>query len=135
MRAGRIVRGFAALALLPGLLLLPRAGAAQMMQGDRDEFLPRCGIRYPGGYERNTARVVVGLVEGMSLPDRGPVRFALRGEEETYIVLASPAWYWRDQGIPVRDGDEVRVSGSATIGRDGELYLLAREIRPGSGAW
>jgi len=131
VRAGKVVRRLLLAALLPCLL----GPAATVAAQEGDIFLPRCGIRYPGGYERHTARAVEGVVEGLTLPESGPVSFRLRSTDEVYVVLGPPSWYWRDQGIPLADGSEAGVTGSATVGRDGELYLLARELRPAGAGW
>jgi hypothetical protein len=51
---------------------------------------------------------------------------------ETYTVLASPKWFWKDLNAELPDGAEIRVRGSKTLGRDANLYFIAQMIRMGS---
>lgn len=117
---------------LPLLLCLAAVASAA-----EEEILPRCGIRYPGGFDPRTLTLAAGTVSALELPARGPVRFRLEGEGERYVVLASPSWFWREIGASLADGDRAEVLGSKALGRDGELYLVAQEIDPGDGegAW
>ena len=121
--------GFILLALLLVLTVsLPGAGAASVQEG-RDEVLPGCGICYPGGYDINTVGDVEGTIIDVQAPAQGPVRFVVAGERERWVVLAAPVWFWKSMGPRVAPGDFVTVRGSKTLGADGTLYLVAREIR------
>lgn len=93
-----------------------------------DTTLPACGIRYPGGYDPNTVGVVEGRVAAFNHPEQGPVSFRLEAAGEAYTVLAAPGWYWDEQKLKLGNGDRVRVKGSKTMGADGNLYLVSREI-------
>jgi hypothetical protein len=95
----------------------------------RDKLLEESGIRYPDGYDINTVGEVNGKVLGFSQPDQGPARFNLLTKKETYTVITSPKWYWNDLDGKVRDGDDVTVIGSKTLGKDGNLYIIAQEIK------
>jgi hypothetical protein len=125
-------------AVLPALLLLffpavflPLAlGTAQAEE--RDTVLEGSGIHYPGGFDPNTVGEVRGKAYGLSVPERGPVRFRLETGRETYTVLASPKWFWKDLNAELPDGAEIRVRGSKTLGRDSNLYIIAQRIRIGS---
>ena len=126
--------GLAPLALLLALtatLLHARTAAAQET---RDQVLPGCGICYPGGYDVNTVGEVTGSVVELQEPAEGPVRFVVAGERERWVVLASPAWFWNSAKRRLLSGDAVTVLGSKTLGADGTLYLVAREIRPAANA-
>lgn len=91
--------------------------------------LEESGIRYPGGFDPNTVGEVRGRAFGFSRPERGPVRFRLESSRETYTVLASPAWFWKDIKADFPEGAEVRVRGSKSLGKDGNLYIVAQEMR------
>jgi len=93
-----------------------------------ETVLPESGIRYPGGFDPNTVGEVQGKVSGLVVPESGPVSFNLAGERETYRVLSGPAWYWGDVSEQIADGTEVRVRGSKSLGKDGNLYIVAQEI-------
>jgi len=91
--------------------------------------LPESGIHYPGGFDPNTVGEVQGRTYGYSQSPAGPMQFRLDSGKETYRVLASPQWYWNDLGAKVPDGTEVRVRGSKSLGKDGNLYLIAQEMQ------
>jgi hypothetical protein len=99
---------------------------------DSDAVLEGSGILYPGGFDPNTVGEVRGKAYGLSVPDRGPVRFRLETGRETYTVLASPKWFWKDLGVELPEGAEIRVRGSKTLGRDEKLYVIAQKIRIGT---
>ncbi|MCL5884646.1 MAG: hypothetical protein M1377_04800 [Deltaproteobacteria bacterium] len=125
-------------AVLPALLLLfiltaflPPALETAQAQGN-DTVLEGSGIHYPGGFDPNTVGEVRGKAYGLSVPERGPVRFRLETGRETYTVLASPKWFWKDLNAELPEGMEIRVRGSKTLGRDANLYIIAQKIRIGS---
>jgi hypothetical protein len=99
---------------------------------DSDTVLEGSGIHYPGGFDPNTVGEVRGKAYGLSIPERGPVRFQLETGRETYTVLASPKWFWKDLSAEFPDGAEIRVRGSKTLGQDSKLYIIAQWIRIGS---
>jgi hypothetical protein len=103
---------------------------AQAQEGDA--VLEGSGIHYPGGFDPNTVGEVRGKAYELSVPERGPVRFRLETGKETYTVLASPKWYWKDLSAELPEGAEIRVRGSKTLGRDANLYIIAQQIRIGS---
>jgi hypothetical protein len=106
-------------------LFQPRTSQAQ----EKDVVLPESGIHYPGGFDSNTVGIVQGRAYGYSQATGGPIHFRLDSGKETYRVLASPQWYWNDLGAKIPDGTEVRVRGSKSLGKDGNLYLIAQEMR------
>jgi hypothetical protein len=96
---------------------------------DRDMVLPGSGIIYPRGYDPNTVGDVQGRISGVVIPESGPVRITLIAHKETYTILASPGWFWRDMNITNPEGMEASVRGSKTVGIDGNLYIIAQEIK------
>jgi len=99
---------------------------------EKDTVLEGSGIHYPGGFDPNTVGEVRGKAYGLSVPERGPVQFRLQTGKETYTVLASPKWFWKDLNAELPDGTEIRVRGSKTLGQDSNLYIIAQRIRIGS---
>ncbi len=116
------------------LAILPAAAIAQEPDQEREQVLPGSGIRYPLGYDTETEGVLEGRVLRVETPGRGPVILRLESSGRPVTVLTAPGWYWeRTEGKPAA-GDLVRVTGSKTLGADGELYVVAREIiRVGAG--
>jgi hypothetical protein len=96
---------------------------------EKDTVLSDSGIVYPGGYDLNTVGDIQGKITGIIIPESGPVRMTLIANQETYIVLASPNWYWKEMNATIPDGTEVSVRGSKSVGKDGNLYIIAQEIK------
>lgn len=96
---------------------------------EENTVLTQSGILYPMGYDPNTVGEVQGQVQALNRPENGPVSFQLMEGRERYIVLACPAWYWRDAGVELTEGATVIVRGSKSLGRDQKLYIVAQEIR------
>ncbi len=101
---------------------------ASSVFAEQDTILEKSGIRYPEGFDVNTVGEIRGSASGFQVPEKGPVRFTLSSKREAYTVIASPKWYWEDSEIPMQDGLEVRVIGSKTLGKDGNLYVVAQEL-------
>ena len=95
----------------------------------KDQTLEQSGILYPGGFDQNTVGEVRGIAHDVFLPASGPVRFYLTSNKDTYTVIVSPPWYWEDLGIEITDGEKVSVTGSKSLGKDGNLYIIAQEIK------
>ncbi len=114
--------------LLAAAIALTPAAAVRAQEQEPEMNLPACDIRYPGGYDPNTVGVVEGRVASFDQPEWGPVSFRLEVGGDIYTVFAAPAWYWADRKLRLAPGDRVRVKGSKSMGADGNLYLVAREI-------
>ena len=118
---------FLAIAFLPPMLQSVHAE-------EGDVVLQGSGVHYPGGFDPNTVGEVQGKAYGLSQPQNGPVRFRLETGNETYTVLASSGWYWKDLKTQLPDGSNVVVRGSKTLGSDMQMYVVAQKIRlPDSG--
>jgi len=113
---------FWAIAFFPPVLQTARAE-------EGDVVLQGSGVHYPGGFDSNTVGEVQGKAYGLAQPQHGPVRFRLEAGNETYTVLASPGWYWKDLKTRLPDGSNVVVRGSKTLGNDMQLYIVAQKIR------
>jgi hypothetical protein len=119
----------AAKAALPLLALFLVFAPAAFAAGERDTVLPESGIHYPGGFDVNTVGVIRGKASDVTVPESGPVRFRVDSGREVFTVLASPAWYWNDVKGSMVNGTDVQVRGSKTLGKDGNLYVVAQEVR------
>jgi hypothetical protein len=110
--------------------LAPPVAFAQEGGQEREEVLPGSGIRYPMGYDADTEGVVEGRVLRVEVPGRGPVVVRLESSGRPVTVLTAPGWFWDQGDWKPAAGDLVRVFGSKSVGADGELYVVAREIHP-----
>ena len=120
-------RIFALLGLISCMVILTMGGLA--WAAERDKVIEESGIRYPDGFDLNTVGEVEGKASGFYRPEKGPSSFYLATRKEVYIVIASPVWYWDDLGATINDGEEVRVVGSKALGKDGNLYIIAQEMK------
>jgi len=126
-----LVPAFFVATIPPALLLLGFLFFATpaVAADNRDIVLPESGILYPGGFDVNTVGVIQGKASHIRIPKSGPVQFHVSTPGKFFTVLASPAWYWNDLKGNSVEGMEVWVRGSKTLGRDGNLYLIAQEIK------
>jgi hypothetical protein len=118
------------LALLSALTLSLAGPPDAPARGNCDQVLPGCGICYPGGYDVNTVGEVHGVVLAFQAPAEGPVRIVVASERERWTVLACPTRFLKTAKLLLATGDPVTVRGSKSLGADGSLYLVAREIWP-----
>jgi hypothetical protein len=95
---------------------------------DTTKTLENSGIRYPEGFDVNTVGEVKGKVQNLIRPEKGPVIFDLLTASETYKVIAAPSWFIDDLKIRVVEGDEIKIVGSKAVGKDSNLYIVARDI-------
>jgi hypothetical protein len=110
--------------------LAPGVARAQRAEVEREEALPGSGIRYPLGYDAETEGTLEGRVLRVELPERGPVVVRIESGGRPAAILTAPAWFWERSEWQPAVGDRVQVFGSKTLGADGELYVVAREILP-----
>ena len=96
---------------------------------EKEIILEESGIHYPGGFDPNTVGEVQGKAFNFSRQEKGPVRFQLISDRKTYTILTSPPWYWNEIQVKISEGTEVIVRGSKSFGKDGNLYIVAQEIR------
>lgn len=112
------------------LLLSTRTGYTA---GERDRILEESGIRYPDGFDSQTVGEVQGRAYNLYVPNKGPVSFDLHTKWENYRVIASPPWYWHDLDIQIKNGEDIKIVGSKSLGNDGRLYIVAQEMYTSSG--
>jgi hypothetical protein len=79
-------------------------------------------------YDENTELTVRGSVVEAKRETPGPFVIKLRTKNMIYNVVTAPPWYLTREQIVLREGLELEVTGSKYIGKDGNLFLLARQI-------
>jgi hypothetical protein len=60
---------------------------------------------------------------------RGPILVTLKFREKSYLVITAPPWYLIEENVTFQANEVVEVIGSKYIGRDGRLYIVARQLR------
>jgi hypothetical protein len=106
----------AALLLFLATLMSIPTSRANAQAGDPDAPLEGSGIRYPGGFDADTAGEIRGRASGLLVPESGPVRFRLDTGKDRYTV-SLPSLVLEGSPGCSPDGSEVR-SGSITLGKD-----------------
>ena len=105
------------------LTIFPQARAAE-------QDFERSGIHFPGGFDFNTVGILSGKIASLYRPSgNGPVILNVATEWEKYAIITCPPWYWDELKIKVSNGEEVRVIGSKSLGKDSNLYIIAQEIQ------
>ncbi len=81
------------------------------------------------GYDENTELSIRGTVIESLREMKGPLLIRLRFRARSYMVITAPPWYLHEENVILRENSEVEVVGSKYIGRDGNLYIVARQLR------
>lgn len=80
-------------------------------------------------YDENTEVTVRGSVVEAKRDAPGPLIVKLRQKSRVYNVVMAPPWYLLREQVMIREGIELEVTGSKYFGKDGSLFLMARQIR------
>ncbi|MEJ2695174.1 MAG: hypothetical protein P8013_00850 [Candidatus Sulfobium sp.] len=88
----------------------------------------------PATLETDSGEVVsvqkIAPVRGMA----GGLHFTMKSDKGTISVHLGPTWFLAKEGITIKAGDHVTVSGSR-ITFEGKPALIAAEIRKGEKTW
>lgn len=94
------------------------------------------GLDLAGGFDVNTVTTLTGSVTTPPAPrDGGPhTEMLITTPSGETVVILGPWEYWKGLGVTIAAGEEVTVTGSRAVGRDGKSYLFAQSIeRTGTG--
>jgi len=81
------------------------------------------------GYDENTEIRIKGVVTDVSPRMRGAIIIMFKAGKREYRVVTGPQRYLMQEGFEFKTGDPLLVTGSKFIGRDGSLYIMARQIK------
>ena len=81
------------------------------------------------GYDENTEITVSGTILEITHHMRGPVIVRLSSRGRVYNIKTAPLWYLAKENITFVTGAQIEVMGSKYVGTDGNLYLMARQIK------
>jgi hypothetical protein len=117
------------------LFLIPALPFSALAFWGTDEE-PQSALDLESGYDVNTVTTVTGRILSVQTGlERRNVQLEIDTDGERMMVVLGPRRYLAEQGVELKEGDEVRVRGSKAQGRDGILYILAREVtETGKGA-
>lgn len=81
------------------------------------------------GYDENTEITVKGTVVEVIQRMKGPVIIRLNTEARVYRVVTAPRWYLLRNSIVFGSETPLEVTGSKYFSKDGNLYIIARQLR------
>ncbi len=90
---------------------------------------PQSSLNLESGYDVNTVTTVTGrilFVQG-GMEHRN-VQLEIDTDRERMMVVLGPQHYLTEQGLVLKEGDEVRIRGSKAQGSKGIIYILAQKI-------
>ena len=109
--------------------LIYLVAAFPLVAAEQDKAFEQSGIHFPGGFDLNTVGELDGKATGLYRPaGNGPVILNIETTWEQYAVVTCPPWHWDELKIKVSVGEEIRVVGSKSLGKDGHLYIIAQQI-------
>lgn len=75
--------------------------------------------------ERGSLETIKGAVASTDLADGNS--FILSVDSKQYVVEIGPKWYWENEGISIKKGDNLRVTGFIVV-EHGENTIAAQKI-------
>ncbi len=89
----------------------------------------KSGLDFEKGYDLNTVTTIRGKVVSVDAGEnRGPVTIVVQQSGGRIHAVAAPGWFWSDRGISIKPNDDIQVSGAKAQGKDGNMYIISREI-------
>ncbi len=89
----------------------------------------KSGLDFEKGYDLNTVTTVKGKVISVDNGEGGgPVTITIQQGPGKIRAVAAPNWFWSDRGISIKPNDELEVSGAKAQGKDGNMYIISKEI-------
>lgn len=124
MKSGRF---FTFSIILVCLSCLPVASALAFWGIGEDKG--KSGLDFEKGYDLNMVTTIKGKVISIYTGEGGgPVTIVIKQHAGTIHAVAAPEWFWSDRGISIKVHDEIEVSGAKAQGKDGNMYIISREI-------
>jgi len=81
------------------------------------------------GYDENTEITIKGTITEIVQGMRGPVILILKIDSKTYNVVTAPRWYLSREAITFSSGSALEITGSKYFGRDGNIYIIVRQVK------
>lgn len=107
------------------LITFPTVGQAFWGSGSDNQS----GLDLETGYDANTVTTVSGHVVSVQTSDeRHASQLELEVNGNRSVVILGPKRYWDENGIVIKVGDSIIVSGSKAVGKDGIVYIIAQKV-------
>lgn len=90
----------------------------------------KTGLDLAGGYDANTVASMRGVVSKPPARQDASERteMTLTTAQGAFTVLLGPWSYWEKQNITITANQELTITGSRAIGKDGLNYIFAQKI-------
>ncbi len=80
-------------------------------------------------YDENTEITIRGELTQIVRAARGPLIVMLQSGAKAYNVVIAPVWYLTQENMTFSKGDVVEAKGSKYFAKDGNLYIISKEIK------
>jgi len=88
------------------------------------------GLNVTDGFDINTVGTLTGTV--MTPPERSGeeqhTAMTVTNPQGKVTLILGPWWYWEKQAVVISKGQEIAVTGSRAIGKDGSLYVFTQRL-------
>jgi len=89
------------------------------------------GLNVAEGFDVNTVGTLTGKV--ITPPERSGdeqhTTMTVNADQGNVTVILGPWWYWEQQSMAISRGQDITVTGSRAIGKDGSLYIFTQRIK------
>lgn len=88
------------------------------------------GLDLSKGYDTNTVTTIRGTITTLPARHKGSEHtdITVTSQLGVVTVLLGPWTYWERQNFPVAKDQEISITGSSALGKDGAHYLFAQKL-------
>lgn len=111
------------------IILIASAHSAFAFWGS-DSRDKNSGLDLAGGYDTNTVTRITGKIVAPPARHEGGehTEMSLVTGQGSLTVILGPWSYWERQDFSLSKGQEISITGSRAIGKDGNAYLFAQKL-------
>lgn len=80
-------------------------------------------------YDENTEITISGKIIEVLAPKRGPILLKIKPNRKEYFIVTAPPWFLRQQEIVFNRGIYIEVKGSKFFSKEGNVYIIGKELR------
>ncbi|MCX7913435.1 MAG: hypothetical protein N2511_02480 [Thermodesulfovibrionales bacterium] len=80
-------------------------------------------------YDENTEITISGEIKEIFIPKRGPLLLKIKPNKMVYLVVTAPPWFLKQQDVVFDKGNFIEVKGSKFFSREGNIYIIGKELK------
>lgn len=80
-------------------------------------------------YDENTEVTISGEIIEVLSPKRGPLLLKIKPHKREYFIVTAPLWFLKQQDVVFNQGIFIEVKGSKFFSREGNVYIIGKELR------